>query len=81
MTDIKELIRALRCSNEVHTKENEPDCTKCRYFVLDKIDEAVFPGVKWDVIIDGVPYWNSCDIDAMTRDAIRVLENMEKQPE
>ena len=78
MTEIKELIRALRCSNEVHTAENRPDCTKCRYKIIEKIDEAV---AKPDVVIDGVPYWISCDIDAITGDAIRVLENMAKQPE
>lgn len=82
MTEIKELIRALRCSITVPTSFNASNCFHCKYAILERIpSELSLAGAKADIVVDGVSYWTRCDFDAMIGDAIRILENMEKQPE
>lgn len=71
MNNPKDIARALRCS----AAPKGCDCTGCVYRVLEKV-KPEYP-IPASVVIDGVGYWESCDVDAMVLDAAEWLERME----
>lgn len=66
---IEEIIKALRC--EVPKKGQ---CEGCKYRILEPIDSN-FP-CPTDVIIDGIEYWESCDVDRICKDAADELNKL-----
>lgn len=72
--DIYDLIDALRCSASELPERN--DCKNCKYRLLEKLDEE-FP-MQPDVYIDGVGYWQSCDVERIAFDATDALYDLVK---
>lgn len=68
-----EIIRALRCSATVHS--DKLDCSKCPYRLLEPIDSAI--PVPPTITLDGIEFWESCDVDGIAKDAADRLEEME----
>lgn len=66
--NIKTIVRALRCS----VTPGEKDCVGCRYRVLNEVQPGL--PIPMDVEIDGVLYWECCDVDLMAMDAAEALE-------
>lgn len=72
----------MRFASTAHPKEGYADCRKCKYHLLERIDNnPFFAHANPDAVIDGVPYFVDCNIDRMINDAICILENLEGQPE
>lgn len=66
-----ELIEALKCTISVPAKKCRDDCP---YLVREEI-KPDFP-MPPDAVIDGIGYWDNCDVERMTVDAIRALETV-----
>lgn len=68
---LSELVMALRCS--ATPIEEGHSCVGCPYRLLEKIEDTtiILPN---DLLIDGEPYWESCDCDEMAMDAAEVIE-------
>lgn len=66
-----ELIKALRCSAQPYVKDI--DCTNCKYRLLEPAGDLPVP---CDLVIDGVEYYESCDVDRMANDAADELEKL-----
>ena len=71
---MEKLIRALRC---VTTTEIDFICPQdCPYILLKEVPQDV--PVPAHVTIDGIGYWQSCDITRMVLEAADALEKLEK---
>lgn len=70
---IDDLIKALRCSaTPIAQKTNK--CEECKFRYLEpKTDDIPMPA---DVVIDGVEYWQSCDVDRIALESADMLENL-----
>lgn len=67
---MEKLIRALRC---VATTEKDFTCPKdCPYILLKEVPQDI--SVPAHVTIDGIGYWQSCDITRMVLEAADALE-------
>lgn len=73
---VDEIVKALRCSASVMTKDI--DCSGCRYRTLEEVS-ADFP-CPADVKIDDKEYWESCDTEQMAFDAADMLERLNEIP-
>ena len=63
------IINALRCSAAPWRKG--ATCNDCPYRLLDPMEDEL----KYaDVVIDGVGYYESCDVDKIALDAADALE-------
>ena len=72
---MEKLIRALRCS--ATGREKDFTCQKdCPYLTLNEVSKgSLYPP---DITIDGIGYWQSCNIDRVALDAAEALEKLEK---
>ena len=70
MIDRKEIIKALRCSNNPGGECRED----CRYRYLEPVNEDI--PLKPDVIIEGQMYWESCNYEQIALDAADALEEL-----
>lgn len=68
--ETKELIKALRCSATPGANHN---CEVCKYGLFEEYDEKL--PVPFDIEINGVKYYKSCDCDRMVLDAADLIEN------
>lgn len=68
--DLDTVIKAMKCSS---TEGGAPDkdCENCPYVVYDEVDDKI--PCPPDMERDGVKYWQSCDCDRISRDALVFL--------
>lgn len=71
MSNVNELIKALKCSLGLL---KEWECEGCKYKKLVEIAKDI-PSPP-DVVIDGKQYWEYCDIEKMAEESIEILESL-----
>lgn len=75
MIDRQKLIDALRCSATPGGGYRR--CADCPYCLMEQVDPVL--KIPADLILDGIPYRVTCDIDRMAMDAAECWRRMDMQ--